>query len=106
MGEYRFLVFSNPIEGREEEYEDWYTNRHVADVVRTAGFVCGQRFKLSGEGPHRYLALYEGEGDDPAASLAALQEAMKSGALPMSDAFDFSTTQAMVFEAHSPRITG
>ena len=36
MVQYRFLVFSNPIEGREEEYEDWYTNQHISDVVRTA----------------------------------------------------------------------
>jgi len=104
VGECLFLVFSNPVAGREEEFERWYTGQHVADVVNAAGFDTGRRYKLSGEGPHRYLALYQVKCDDPAANVAALHKSMESGNLKMSDAFDFETTKAMLFLAHSPLV--
>ncbi len=67
MGTYVVMVMSNAVEGREAEFDDWYENTHLDEVLATTGFTAAQRFVLEAEaGPpsaHRYLALYETEGD-------------------------------------------
>jgi len=71
-----FIALSNPVDGCEDEYNEWYDTKHVPECLQVAGFKTGQRFKLSaslnGEPNQRYLALYELEGDDPQAILDAL----------------------------------
>lgn len=66
------LAFTTPVAGREEEYHDWYDNRHLADYLAVPGVVAAQRFALSGwqrEGirpaMHSHVAIYEFEGDLP-----------------------------------------
>jgi hypothetical protein len=34
-----YLVFSNPVEGREDEYNAWYDEVHLPDVQRIPGVV-------------------------------------------------------------------
>ena len=46
MAGYKFVVLSNPVAGHEEEYNDWYSNRHLADIVAIPGFSAVQRFVL------------------------------------------------------------
>lgn len=61
------VVLSNAVTGREDEFNDWYTNIHLRDALRFRGSIASQRFGLSGEPIHgpaegfssRYLALYE-----------------------------------------------
>ena len=61
------LVFSNPVDGREEEFNDWYTNHHLDEILAIDGFVLAQRFRLvnarmtrdAPDAPYRYLAIYE-----------------------------------------------
>ncbi len=62
------VVFSEAVEGQDDDYNDWYTNTHLPEVVSTPGFVAAQRFRYvesaaGGEPPHAYLAIYEVEGD-------------------------------------------
>ena len=62
------LVFTEPTEDREDEYNSFYSEIQVPEVVTTKGVVSGQRFRLGYAGrfggpPHRYLAMYELEGD-------------------------------------------
>jgi hypothetical protein len=40
------LVFSDPAENREEEYNHWYDSQHIPDVLRVPGFVSGRRFRV------------------------------------------------------------
>jgi hypothetical protein len=81
MATYRLLVLSNPVEGREDEYNDWYTDRHLGDIVSLDGFVAAQRFRFvrprrPGQEPeYRYLAIYEVEEGKLDAAHAALVEA-------------------------------
>lgn len=106
-----YVVHSNPVEGREDEYNDWYNNQHIPDVLAVPGFVAAQRFKVddiprNASAPHRYLALYEIEGDSSAA-LAALGEAV-AGGMHMSDAMDRSPekgTKAYLYTPVADRVT-
>jgi len=70
MASYKLVVFSDSTEeGNEGEYNDWYTNQHLADVVDVPGFVSAQRFKIKtlvmGEFKNKYMAIYNIESDDP-----------------------------------------
>ena len=40
-------VLTHPVEGREADYNQWYTEIHLAEVLALPGFVAVQRFKLS-----------------------------------------------------------
>ncbi len=96
------VVFTNAVEGRDAEFNDWYDNRHLADVVGGGPFARAQRFALADiehevAPEYRYLALYEiEEGRTPQDardwilwSRAERAEALAAGrqpAVPMSDA--------------------
>jgi hypothetical protein len=104
MAKYVFVVLTNPVAGREDEFNAWYDNQHLPDVLKVEGFVAAQRFKLTPEGdkpdaPHRYLALYEIETDDLARTQAALSAVAGSPAMPLSDAMDSSRLSAVMFQA-------
>jgi hypothetical protein len=65
------LVFSNCADpSKEDEFNEWYTNVHVPDVLQTPGAVSAQRYRnvRPGKGTRalpKYLALYEIESEDP-----------------------------------------
>jgi hypothetical protein len=79
-GDFIFMSMNNPVPGREAEYNAWYNNEHVADVINVEGFTVGQRItlrqRLIGEPRHRYAALFRMEAD----SIEAAGVAMKRGA--------------------------
>ena len=81
---YVFIVFANPLPGREAEFNDWYLNTHLGDLVQLEGWVGAQRFQLqpvarqlSAEGYARgYAVLWDQED----AGLVAIRQRI-SGAL-------------------------
>jgi hypothetical protein len=84
----KMLVFTNPVEGREDDFNEWYNEVHLKEVTATAPFTGGQRFRVSPvngvpQGDHRYLAIYEFDGP-PQAALDNMTAAAPT--LNMSDA--------------------
>lgn len=79
-------VESRPVSAdREDEYNKWYDETHLPEVVALPGFVSARRFKpVDGEGT--YVATYEVDADDLTGVMATLGEAAASGKLQMSDA--------------------
>lgn len=67
MTAYRLLIFLNPVDGREDEFNEWYEQTHLDDVLRTAGFTAAQRWGLEVQRgmpmPLRHLAVYQTEAD-------------------------------------------
>ena len=44
----------------EREFNEWYDNHHVPDMVRLSGCRSGTRYRVvDGDGSHQYMALYE-----------------------------------------------
>ncbi len=91
-----FLVFSNPVEGRDGEFNEWYDTVHAPEVLAIPGILSAQRFDL--EEPdgadaappapsHRYLTVYEVDGD-VGKIMSSLAEAATSGKMTMSDSLD------------------
>jgi hypothetical protein len=71
-------VLSDPAEGREEEYNRWYSGQHIEETLATPGWAAAQRFVLADAQisenlpQQRYLALYEVENDDLQQAIDAL----------------------------------
>ena len=89
MARHILTVMTNPVAGKDQEFNDWYSNTHIQEVVEIPGFVSAQRFKLSdtqmgGENEYGYLAIYEIEADDVGIALQALKDARPN--LTMTDA--------------------
>jgi hypothetical protein len=99
MGRYVYVVMTNPVEGRDREYNQWYDEIHLKDVCAFPGFRGARRYRLAdGESTHRYLALYEMETDDPKRDLAALTAAAGTDRMRMTDALDLASASAVLFE--------
>jgi hypothetical protein len=70
------LVFTNCKDpARHEEFNRWYSHTHLPDLKGAKGLVGARRFVNAnpGQGPGQYLAIYEFDSDDLAASRASLQ---------------------------------
>ena len=55
------IVANEPAAGREDEYNEWYTEKHVPMMFRFRGLKKASRYRLSGENKEcsKYLAIYE-----------------------------------------------
>ena len=112
------LVFSNPASPEQEtEYNDWYTNKHLVDVVAVPGFVAATRYKLEKAvgldgiptSANSYLAIYEVEGDTVEAMEAAKQalaDGLAKGTVDISPALDGTALQTDFARQITDRVTG
>ena len=92
MANHRLIVFTNPKEGREQDFRDWYVNTHLAEVSNLDGFISGQLYTLAtpvAEGGHRHMAVYEIE---------------EGGTLNMTDAFGPGQA-ALWWQEEAPAVT-
>jgi len=89
-----FVVFTNPSDdAREDAYNDWYTNRHVLDVLTILGFIAATRYRIADfqrEGkppaPFKYMALYEVDEEDLSEADKTLAERANTELMALSDA--------------------
>jgi len=63
---------------REEEFNEWYTKIHIADMFENPAVVRATRYVNNdpNAGPGKYLAIYEVESEDIDKTLAAINESM------------------------------
>ena len=110
------LVFSNPVDGQEEEFNAWYDSTHVPDVLAVDGVISAQRFEIESvdtpevEGApsppppaHRYLAMYELDraGNDV---MTEFVSRLTSGEMKLSESLDLSTVGLSVWKPRSPNV--
>ena len=72
------LVFTDCTDpAREQEFNEWYNNTHIPDILQAAGFVAATRYQVLGDpgpGQGKFLAVYEVEADDLPAAFAGAQK--------------------------------
>lgn len=101
------LVYTNPAPGRDAEFNDWYDNTHLPQILALPMVVSAQRFRLSPTGvdgtaagslvdtsaplPHEYLAVYEVTGD-PTDAILAITNGCIDGSIELHEAFDVAGT--------------
>ena len=105
---YRLVVYSNRADGREDEYNDWYTNIHLPEVCAVPGVKSATRIKLTAPmGPwgsaFRYAAIYEVDAEDPTTVVKEIGRRVAGGEMRMSDSMN-PVAEMALFEdvAHFP----
>ena len=83
MSRHTLVVMTNAADGKDAEFNAWYTDVHLPEVLEVEGFQSAQRFKVAdatfaGDSQYAYLALYEIETDDLQSALNALKDAAKN----------------------------
>lgn len=110
MPRYNLIAFTNAVPGRDEEFNDWYTDIHLPDVLRLPGVQAAQRFRLSGTqlrpGPHpwEYMAVYEIEIDDLSMTLGRLRAVSGTEEMPLSPALQ-DQRMVWIFEPVTGRVS-
>ena len=86
MPKVKMLVYTNALDGKDDEFNRWYDEIHVPEVLKFTKSVAAQRFRQSDAQPgkpepFRYLAIYEFDVDSKEAydSLTANVEKMNMG---------------------------
>jgi hypothetical protein len=104
---YMYLVFSNPNEGAEDEYNRWYDAQHIPDVLSVPGFVSAERFRLNDIQMYPggkaamplYLVSYVIRTDDIDAVMKEVGRRLQAGETVISPAFDRKTSLAYLYRA-------
>ncbi|MGB1882952.1 MAG: hypothetical protein ACPHUF_03525 [Gammaproteobacteria bacterium] len=99
------VVLTEPVDGRDDEYNEYYENLHLDEVLQTTGWDNAQRFRLVDqqgiECPHPYLAFYETEAEDSAEILKRLNDTRKDRV--QSEALNYATAGLWIFAETGPR---
>jgi hypothetical protein len=90
MDAYKFVVLTNPAEGRDDEFNAWYDGRHLEDVLKVPGFVGAQRLEVApfsrGAPPKfKYMTIYDIESDDVEKTFEAFFSSVGTERMPISD---------------------
>lgn len=95
-----YFVFTQPKAGRDDEFNHWYSNRHIHDLVAIPGIVAAQRYHLldpaTGEATPDYLAIYEFSDVDQA--IAGIAERRGTDRMPSTDAINREMSKGVVFK--------
>ena len=103
MTRYIYVVLSSPHEGREEEYNEWYSNTHIPDILALGPFSSARRLKITdavfGTQPEgQYVTFYETD-EKPADALAVLAAARGTDRIRGSDAIDPESISSWFIES-------
>lgn len=98
----QLLVYSNPAAGKEAEYNRWYDEQHIPDLLKIPGVIAAQRFTTDG-GEWSYVTVYELDTADQAMVMEGIQSRVNTPAMVMSDAIDLETVKMVFCTGASPR---
>lgn len=86
------IAYSNPASDEyEDEYNRWYDEVHVPQVLSLRGYMAASRYRLSDDqgaqvGLPRYVGVYDLEDDDVESCLDDLAVAVSDGRVELSPA--------------------
>lgn len=108
MRRFKMLVFSEPFAGREDEFNAWYTGRHLDDICALEGFTSAQRFVVHsvsmGTSLNKYLAIYDVETDDPDWVIENMFAHRDTPAMPIPPAFNLDATTVQLYEVLTEKV--
>lgn len=91
---YSMYVFSNPTEGMEQEYLDWYVGQHVHDLLRIPGYVGCRFHKLADsqlsevDQEYKYMIVWDLETEDIDSVMEDIRARMEDGRTAFVEAFN------------------
>ena len=103
MAHYLLVVPSSAKPGQDDDYNRWYDETHLGDLLAIPGVTAGRRYDADPASPNppdaRYLAVYEIETDDPGQVLAELGRRAQAGEMKISPALDASSARMWLYKA-------
>ncbi|MBY8856794.1 hypothetical protein K7711_09930 [Nocardia sp. CA2R105] len=106
------IVYSNPVAGREDEFNEWYDNVHVPQLLAVPGMRSAQRYTLrdseiyrapgASTPEQRYAIIYEMQGEAEAI-MAEIRARVASGQIRMHDSLDMSSWRLAFWTPRGPR---
>lgn len=112
---YVYLVMSDPLPGKEFEFNDFYQNTHMGDLVQLPGWIGAQRFRLVPVMPRTTqplyrrgnLILWDQEGDDLGKIQSESRAAIAGGKSRLIPGFDYSPEGPVstTYQVIGPRVT-
>lgn len=96
------VVLSEPADGKEQEYNDWYDTTHGPEIIALDGFTAYSRYKMapaqpgSNEGMPGYCAVYEIDSDDLMGTVAGIGAAVAAGKVQMADVIKRDPAPTMI----------
>lgn len=112
----RFLqvVFSNPAQGKEAEFNEWYDTVHIPQLLEVPGMLSAKRFALrdsdlyripGGHAPeHGYMCIYELDGDINAI-MKEIRARVADGRVVMSDCLDMTSSRISFWNQQGDEFT-
>ena len=99
------VVLTEPTEGKAAEFDSYYENVHLDEVLATTGWERAQRFVLTDQiaqkCPLPYLALYEIEAEDPKSVIQKMNGTRAKR--QQSDSLNRQTAAVWVFSETGPQ---
>lgn len=112
---YVYLVMSDPLPGRESDFNDAYQNTHMGDLVQLPGWTGAQRFRLVQVMPRTtkplyrrgYLIIWDQEGDDLGRIQSESRAAIAGGKSRLIAGFDYAADGPVntTYRVIGPRVT-
>jgi hypothetical protein len=105
------LVFADPADGKESEFNTWYDAHHAPEVLKVPGFTSGQRLELAdvqlapqaGERP-KYLTMFEIQSKNLPRTIAEFQRLAPG--MTNSPAFDGNKVFGYTYQALGSPLSG
>jgi hypothetical protein len=77
MAKHVLIAFTNPVEGQEDAYHDWYDTTHISEILSVPGILNARRFKIKmadvkGGPAWKFVAIYDVETDNLGETLKTL----------------------------------
>lgn len=98
---YKLVVLTNAVPDQDSEFNAWYDNIHLKDILKLPGLVAATRFRMvtsmTGDSHYRYCAIYDLESDDPERAISEMQAIAGTADMPISAAMH-AGFYAAVFE--------
>jgi hypothetical protein len=107
MAKHIVMALTNPVEGREAEYDTWFEGIHIQEMLTVPGFLSAQRYEAAGSQiapgqlPYRFITAYEVETDDLPATLTQL--GAKAQSATKTDTSDLTRRALWVYAPKGPK---
>jgi hypothetical protein len=103
MANYILVVPSSAKAGKDDDYNRWYDETHLGDLLAIPGVKSGKRYDADPASPNtpdaNYVAVYEIETDDPGAVMAELGRRAMAGEMEISPALDPASAKMWLYKA-------
>jgi hypothetical protein len=104
MPKNQLFVYANAVPGKDDEFNRWYNEQHLGDVLTVPGIVAAQRFTINSD-KWRYLTIYELDTNNVEGVIAELRSRGGTERMPMTDAMDRKTVELSLVTALGERRT-